>query len=99
MIDLVYMHRLLLDFQQVLPHNKKMHQSNSVRVSRDILFVGVTITYRVNVVGRINKTDRSLCVRLFPVLVLRNVSNQIKKTEILRVGVTMMDREHVNPDA
>lgn len=99
MIDLVYMHRLLLDFQQVLPHNKKMHQSNSVRVIRDILFVVVDILHTENVVDPGNKTDRSLCVRLFPVVVLRTVSNQIKKTEILRVGVTMMDREHVNPDA
>lgn len=99
MIDLVYMHRLLLDFQQVLPHNKKMHQSNSVRVIRDILFVGVTITYRVNVVDPGNKTDRSLCVRLMPVRVLGTALNQIKKTETPVVDVRMMDREHVNPDA
>jgi hypothetical protein len=96
-IDLVYMHRLLLDSQQVLPHNKKMHQSNSVRVIRDILFVVVVKEANVEDPGK--KTDRSLCVRLFPVVVLRTVINQIKKTETPVVDVRMMDREHVNPDA
>ena len=91
------MHRLLLDSQQVLPHNKKMHQSNSVRVIRDILFVVVVKEANVEDPGK--KTDRSLCVRLFPVVVLRTVINQIKKTETPVVDVRMMDREHVSPDA
>ena len=79
--------------------HKKMHQSNSVRVIRDMLFVVADKQHLVNVVDHINQMVRSFCVRLLPVVVFRTVSNQIKTTENPVVGVRMMDREHVNPDA